>query len=86
MPIAVPAPKYVDYLMDWIEAQLDDGTLFPQHFGNLLIFLFIWVGYLYSLMRIMYISILVEKCGANKHIHVQGFLSLPTSVMSSGPS
>ncbi|KAG2551358.1 MOB kinase activator-like 1A [Panicum virgatum] len=32
-PIAVSAPKYVEYLMDWIEAQLDDADIFPQHFG-----------------------------------------------------
>ena len=31
------APKYVEYLMDWIEAQLDDADIFPQHFGNLLV-------------------------------------------------
>jgi len=36
-PIAVSAPKYVEYLMDWIEAQLDDADIFPQHFGNLLV-------------------------------------------------
>jgi hypothetical protein len=33
-PIEVSAPKYVEYLMDWIEAQLDDETIFPQHFGK----------------------------------------------------
>ncbi|CAN6294754.1 unnamed protein product [Urochloa humidicola] len=32
-PIEVSAPKYVEYLMDWIEAQLDNETIFPQHFG-----------------------------------------------------
>lgn len=29
------APKYVEYLMDWVEAQLDDAAIFPQRFGNL---------------------------------------------------
>ncbi|GKU95899.1 hypothetical protein SLEP1_g9197 [Rubroshorea leprosula] len=29
-PIEVSAPKYVEYLMDWIEAQLDDESIFPQ--------------------------------------------------------
>ena len=33
-PIEVSAPKYVDYLMDWIEAQLDDESIFPQRLGN----------------------------------------------------
>ncbi|XP_013676270.2 MOB kinase activator-like 1A [Brassica napus] len=32
-PIEVSAPKYVEYLMDWIETQLDDETLFPQRLG-----------------------------------------------------
>jgi hypothetical protein len=34
-PIEVSAPKYVEYLMDWIEAQLDDESIFPQKIGNL---------------------------------------------------
>ncbi|OAO98635.1 hypothetical protein AXX17_AT4G22450 [Arabidopsis thaliana] len=32
-PIEVSAPKYVEYLMDWIETQLDDETIFPQKLG-----------------------------------------------------
>jgi len=31
----VSAPKYVEYLMDWIESQLDDETIFPQRLGML---------------------------------------------------
>jgi len=33
-PIEVSAPKYVEYLMDWIEAQLDDESIFPQKLGE----------------------------------------------------
>lgn len=33
-PIEVSAPKYVEYLMDWIEAQLDDESIFPQKIGE----------------------------------------------------
>lgn len=33
-PIEVSAPKYVEYLMDWIEGQLDDESIFPQRLGN----------------------------------------------------
>eukprot|EP00002_Diphylleia_rotans_P008148 TRINITY_DN1788_c0_g1_i1.p1 TRINITY_DN1788_c0_g1~~TRINITY_DN1788_c0_g1_i1.p1 ORF type:complete len:225 (-),score=62.32 TRINITY_DN1788_c0_g1_i1:206-880(-) len=29
-PIKVSAPQYVDYLMTWIQAQLDDETIFPS--------------------------------------------------------
>jgi len=34
-PIEVSAPKYVEYLMDWIETQLDDETIFPQKLGKI---------------------------------------------------
>jgi len=34
-PIEVSAPKYVEYLMDWIESQLDDESIFPQKLGRL---------------------------------------------------
>ncbi|RLM60280.1 mps one binder kinase activator-like protein [Panicum miliaceum] len=33
-PIEVSAPKYVEYLMDWIEGQLDDESIFPQKLGT----------------------------------------------------
>jgi MOB kinase activator 1 len=33
-PIEVSAPKYVEYLMDWIEVQLDDESIFPQKLGT----------------------------------------------------
>ncbi|KAH6828537.1 Mob1/phocein family protein [Perilla frutescens var. hirtella] len=32
-PLVVSAPKYVDYLMDWIEAYLDNESIFPQKIG-----------------------------------------------------
>ncbi|PAN04368.1 hypothetical protein PAHAL_1G062400 [Panicum hallii] len=32
-PIEVSTPKYVEYLMDWIEGQLDDESIFPQKLG-----------------------------------------------------
>lgn len=35
-PIEVSAPKYVEYLMDWIESQLDDESIFPQKLGSFL--------------------------------------------------
>ncbi|KAK8703172.1 hypothetical protein V6N13_021499 [Hibiscus sabdariffa] len=36
-PIEVSAPKYVEYLMDWIESQLDDESIFPQKLGKMFI-------------------------------------------------
>lgn len=32
-PIKVPAPEYTEYLMQWIEDQLNDESLFPTQLG-----------------------------------------------------
>ena len=32
-PIRVSAPEYVDYLMTWIQDQLDDERIFPSKIG-----------------------------------------------------
>ncbi|KAG8063067.1 hypothetical protein GUJ93_ZPchr0003g17180 [Zizania palustris] len=32
-PIVVSAPEYVEYLMDWVEVQLEDEAIFPQKIG-----------------------------------------------------
>lgn len=46
-PIEVSAPKYVEYLMDWIEAQLDDEAVFPQRLGEKIIVIFTSIEYIY---------------------------------------
>lgn len=33
-PIKCSAPKYIDYLMTWVQDQLDDETLFPSKIGT----------------------------------------------------
>ena len=33
-PIKCSAPKYIDYLMTWVQDQLDDETLFPSKIGK----------------------------------------------------
>jgi len=33
-PIACTAPLYVDYLMTWVQDQLDDEEVFPSHIGK----------------------------------------------------
>lgn len=33
-PIRVSAPEYVEYLMNWIETQIDNETIFPQKPGR----------------------------------------------------
>lgn len=37
-PIKCSAPKYIDYLMTWVQDQLDDETLFPSKIGDYFIF------------------------------------------------
>ena len=32
-PMSVSAPRYVDYLMTWVQGQLDDEKLFPTQLG-----------------------------------------------------
>lgn len=36
-PIKCSAPKYIDYLMTWVQDQLDDETLFPSKIGDYLL-------------------------------------------------
>lgn len=38
-PIKCSAPKYIDYLMTWVQDQLDDETLFPSKIGLFVSFL-----------------------------------------------
>lgn len=33
-PIKCSAPEYIDYLMNWIQVQLDDESLFPSQLGS----------------------------------------------------
>ena len=33
-PIKCSAPKYIDYLMSWVQDQLDDEQLFPSKIGE----------------------------------------------------
>lgn len=33
-PIKCSAPKYIDYLMSWVQDQLDDENLFPSKIGR----------------------------------------------------
>lgn len=34
-PIKCSAPKYIDYLMTWVQEQLDDENIFPSKIGTL---------------------------------------------------
>lgn len=40
-PTALPAPQYVALLMDWIEAQINNETVFPVSTGYYTYFIFI---------------------------------------------
>ncbi|KAL7188319.1 hypothetical protein ACSBR1_038209 [Camellia fascicularis] len=43
-PTEVSAPKYVEYLMDWIESQLEDESIFSQRLDNK------WFGFEFGLI------------------------------------
>lgn len=46
-PIKCSAPKYIDYLMTWVQDQLDDEALFPSKIGwytNKLYIYFFFIG------------------------------------------
>lgn len=32
-PTKLPAPEYVDTLMNWVQSQLDDESIFPNKIG-----------------------------------------------------
>lgn len=42
-PIKCSAPKYIDYLMTWVQDQLDDENIFPSKIGLLHLFGFILI-------------------------------------------
>lgn len=33
-PTPLPAPKYVTHLMEWVESQINDESIFPVKTGN----------------------------------------------------
>ena len=41
-PIKCSAPKYIDYLMTWVQEQLDDENIFPSKIGMKIIFLYLY--------------------------------------------
>jgi len=49
-PIKCSAPKYIDYLMTWVQDQLDDETLFPSKIGDYIIFFIAYFGALSSII------------------------------------
>ena len=52
-PIKCSAPKYIDYLMTWVQDQIDDESLFPSKIGKvdivywLFVLIFIFIGVLF---------------------------------------
>jgi MOB kinase activator 1 len=43
--IKVSAPEYIDFLMTWVQGQLDDETIFPSKIGALPTFHFVFLLY-----------------------------------------
>ena len=57
-PIKCSAPKYIDYLMTWVQDQIDDESLFPSKIGKLSFYRF-FIGSLYII--IIFIGVLFPK-------------------------
>ena len=36
-PIKCSAPKYIEFLMQWVQEQLDDETIFPSKIGKFVV-------------------------------------------------
>lgn len=62
-PIKCSAPKYIDYLMTWVQDQLDDETLFPSKIGQLYYFK-------YNIFILIYINFIL-------YILIFNFLGVP---------
>ncbi len=41
-PIKCSAPKYIDYLMTWVQEQLDDENIFPSKIGMVFYLLYLF--------------------------------------------
>lgn len=52
-PIKCSAPKYIDYLMTWVQDQLDDETLFPSKIGVYIIFFTLSLSFSLSLILLI---------------------------------
>lgn len=58
-PIKCSAPKYIDYLMTWVQDQLDDENIFPSKIGLLHLFCF-------TMLMINFIDI---RCSISKELY-----------------
>ena len=53
-PIKCSAPRYIDYMMSWVQDQLDDEAIFPSKIG-ILIFFKVSLSFLhYWFMKLFY--------------------------------
>ena len=79
-PIEVSAPKYVEYLMDWIDRQLDDEAIFPQAIGELSFHLLpssffspIIIRYLCLCFLFFFFLFITWYCMPNKYTYILFF-------------
>jgi hypothetical protein len=61
-PTPLPAPQYVSLLMDWVETQINNETLFPVSTGNIISKVFFLVlifvlHFIYLCKVLMYVFI-----------------------------
>ena len=69
-PIKCSAPKYIDFLMTWVQDQLDDESLFPSKIGVPFPKDFMLIGKMISNLNIATNPIPLEK------VHLSLFISI----------
>jgi len=73
-PIKCSAPKYIDYLMTWVQDQLDDEALFPSKIGDYLIFHF--SSFDYAGLCLLKVEVLIV-CLSQVFLSPKTFCQLP---------
>jgi len=63
-PIKCSAPKYIDYLMSWVQCQLDDESLFPSSIGlfscAVILFVFMFNTWKYCLAAFAFLHLFIS--------------------------
>ena len=72
-PIKCSAPKYIDFLMTWVQDQLDDESLFPSKIGVPFPKDFMLIGKLHGIYEFPIIDFMIKYCDARSHLRIVFF-------------
>ena len=76
-PIKCSAPKYIDFLMTWVQDQLDDESLFPSKIGVPFPKDFMLIGKLHGIHEFTIIDFIIKYCDARSHLRILFFYFQP---------